>query len=112
MPDGHCLVSSVCKSLILQHKRTIDNGTILKAIEIETQNNAEMYGGFLEESQKANLVKFIEDYIYIKIYNSPFGDHVPLAIANVLLIDLIIIEAMENSWHPRTIFASQGITNA
>ena len=66
MPDGHCLVSSVCKSLILRHKRTIDNGTILEAIEIETQNNAEMYGGFLEESQRANLVKFIEDYIYRK----------------------------------------------
>ena len=112
MPDGHCLVSSVYKSLILQHKRTIDNGTILEAIEIETQNNAEMYGGFLEESQKANLVKFTEDYIYRKIYNSPFGDHMPLAIANALLIDLIIIEVLENSWHPRTIFASHGITNA
>ena len=69
-PDGHCLISSVSKSLTVQLKRAIDNEFVLKLMQTELNNNIEMYKGFLEETQRPLLVKYIKDYIYRKIYNS------------------------------------------
>ena len=69
-------------------------------------------GGSLRNHIKLTWSNLLKIIYRENIYNSPIGDHVPLAIAKALLINLIIIEAMKNSWHPRAISASQGITNA
>ena len=107
-PDGHCLIHSITTSLRVQHKRAVDNDIILKSIQTETHSNIEKYKGFLEEYQKLKLIKHMKDYIYLKKYNTIFGDQVPLIIANALQLDIIIIEARENSWYPRIIAGPQG----
>ena len=102
--DGHCLVSSVTTFLRRFHHELIYNEHILQLINTETNNYYEKYAQFILSTEPLSLREQLNNYVDYKIYQSTFGDTVPLVIANALMIDLVIIERQGDEWSPRIIF--------
>ena len=69
---------------------------LLDAITRETVNNACKYLPGIEAMDKHILHNQLHKYRYEKLYNSSFGDLVPLVIANVHNVNLLIVESCGN----------------
>ena len=68
-----------------------DSNGIIKLIYEETMLNLDMYVNFLINGTSADLISYMYLYLYEKIYDTPYGDMVPLVLANALGLNLIII---------------------
>ena len=105
-PDGHCLVSSMSTSLRLQHGEIMNNDSLLNKIISETTENIRLYRAFQSPTQASSLQAQLNDYMERKIYNTCFGDCVPLIIANMLHINIILIENIGLMYSPKIITGS------
>ena len=64
---------------------------ILKAIKIDTVDNADTYVTFSDYLSTDILIRDMETYVYNRHYNTLFGDLVPYIIANSMKMNIIII---------------------
>ena len=93
--DGHCLLHAV----ILSWKSQIPSEPppslhdLQCAIFAESINNRDTYKGFLDFNSNLQYVKSVSDYVIHRIYDSAFGDLIPLVIANAISLTLRIINA-------------------
>ena len=91
--DGHCLLHSVVSSLKHQLVPNVDIDTnyLLNVISYEISQHPEGYLGFIKNNDRSVLFDGFRLYAKHKQYDTVFGDHIPLILANVLNISLIII---------------------
>ena len=92
--DGHCFIHAVVMSYNSQenHSHTIDNENLLEQIKAESISNFDQYVGNYENKSVDGFVIDMNNYIYHKVYNSLFGDMVPMITSAVLRIEIIIVE--------------------
>ena len=92
--DGHCLLHSVVSSLKYQflHNVDLDTNYLLGVISNEIAQYPERYVLYWKNNDANVFYKGFEMYAKYNHYNSVFGDHVPMILANALKIDLILIE--------------------
>ena len=92
--DVHCLLHSVVSSLKYQFLHNVHIGTnyLLGVISNEISQYPEKYMCFIENNDANMFYEGFERYAKYKHYNSVFGDHVPMILANASKIDLIVIE--------------------
>ena len=64
---------------------------LIDSIVNETRANLSAYVEFLINSSSAVLLEKMERYVRDKVYNTVFGDMVPLMISNAFNINLLII---------------------
>ena len=64
---------------------------ILKAIKIDTVDNADTYVTFSDYLSTDILIRDMETYVYNRHYNTSFGDLIPYIIANSMKMNIIII---------------------
>ena len=87
IPDGHCLLHSVVESLKSQKGRpeplTVEE--LLYLVSDETTAHVDCYSQFLIESVRDN------SYIYDELYNTPYGDLVPLVLAIAPNMNIVTI---------------------
>ena len=92
--DGHCLLHSVVSSL--KHQRVpnvdIDINYLLNVISYEISQHPERYLCFIKNNYSSVLFDGLRLYAKHKQYDTAFGGHIPLILANVLNIGLIIIK--------------------
>ena len=106
--DGHCLLHSVadsCNSHIkLNSPITIEQ---LKCMILEeVAEHANLYLQFLVDSSHDNLRYHMNQYVFNKMYNTDFGNLVPLVIANVLHVNIGIISEGDHGYCARVIHTS------
>ena len=70
----------------------IDTNYLLDVISNELTQYPERYMCFIANNDANVFYDGFERYAKYKNHNSVFGDHVPMILANVLKIDLILIE--------------------
>ena len=78
-PDGHCLLHAVSISMVSQLEvsdTSVD--MLLKLLEEETINNIEHYKAFVVNDYKDKVLQDMFSYINHRVYNTYFGDLVPL----------------------------------
>ena len=74
------------------HSHTIDNENLSEQIKAESISNFDQYVGNYENESVDGFVIDMKNYIYHKVYNSLFGDMVPMITSAVLRIEIIIVE--------------------
>ena len=68
-----------------------DLNEIVRLMYHETMSNLDMYTDFLINGTSTDLIYYMCLYLYDKVYDTPYGDMVPLVLANALGLNLIII---------------------
>ena len=96
--DGHCLIHSIISSMNSQHATNLNHSLLLHDIEVEVENNAFRYLPAIEGFSHDLLKQQMKAYLIYKVYNSSFGDVVPLTIANILKVDVIVIYNTGNTY--------------
>ena len=81
---------------------------LLYIVRDETTTHIEYYSQFLLESARDKLVEYMNSYIYDKLYNTPYGDLVPLVLANALNINIVIIYEGIQGLAARAIYSDSG----
>ena len=84
--DGHCLLHSI-KSCLSFTKKSVSLENLLHLIRTEFFANKLLYAAFCPD---VNLVHQLNCYLDHRIYNSQFGDLVPLILANALHLTIRI----------------------
>ena len=69
---------------------------LITSFQGEVSSNVIKYVGFRNDNSSLNLFSEMKSYVKWKVYDTLFGDAVPLILANVLQMNIIIIKA-ENS---------------
>ena len=93
-PDGHCLIHSVL--MCLKHCFSSDrlkftyNG-LLDKLRTESLHNMSRYLPAIDNYSWKIMVLEMVCYIYLKAYNSDFGDLVPQILSNAFSVNLFII---------------------
>ena len=95
--DGHCFVHSLVTCLRDQ-SYYLDSNHILRAISDECITNCSKYLPYMGGISQQSFFKEKNEYVHEKLYNSNFGDIVPIICANALMINIIII-SYENPTH-------------
>ena len=99
--DGHCFMHALEICLIdLSHRKLYPNpssiGDLLDNLRSESLNNMEQYLPAITGCSPKVLVLEMISYIYLKIYNSNYGDLVTQIMSNVLSVNLFIIVEYPN----------------
>ncbi len=92
--DGHCLLQSIitlCHSQLTWHP-LLSLGSIILKITEEIENNVDDY--LLLAFTKASLSKQMKAYLWLKDYNSDFGNLVPLILARIYYITVTILDTL------------------
>ena len=91
--DGHCFVHSVinCNS-VCHGLGNLQYGKFLEDIVDETERNVDTYRCFVDDRSITQLRVQMHDYVRNKKYNSRYGDLVLLITANLLNVNIMIIE--------------------
>ena len=90
-PDGHCFLHSFASSYTNQICRGMMPLFKLKCLIIkEVVNNLDTYTPFIN-LDNVSLLKQLHLYIFKKIYNTDFGDLVPLVTANAIEVNITIL---------------------
>ena len=89
--DGHCLITSIVNSMLMQKQIVITASDLLQSICSETVNNLDVYKSLLEESDALKIDLQLKNYVYHKVYNSGFGDLVPVIIARAKKLNIVIV---------------------
>ena len=76
----------------------------MKRLEVETVSNIDNYIPFIPGISKDQLIREMRLYINDKVYDTKFGDLVPLITSNSLAIYIMIISEMENGEFSTTDF--------
>ena len=80
-----------------QYTSHINANALLDKLRTETTVNADRYVDYIDGNGLVSLMDGLNGYILDKIYNSSFGDLVPIIIANAIRIDIwILIEDGNN----------------
>ena len=79
---------------------------LLEAIRRETVANCDKYLPFVYSMPKAHFFYEMNRYIYERVYDSKYGDLVPLITANALSINIIIVSKTDNCYSSRTVQSS------
>lgn len=110
IPDGHCLLYSVVESLNSQidHLESVTIDGLIRIVRDETAAHMEYYSQFMIDTSNDNLFEYMNLYIYDKLYNTPYGDLVPLVLANALNINIVIISEGIQCLVAQTIHANSG----
>ena len=89
--DGHCSVHSFVKSFNSQHAsiENINIENLLKFVQVEIESNTDLYTLYLRWNSSSNLLTEINLYVYHKVYDTSFGDVVPVVISRVTDVNLI-----------------------
>ena len=100
--DGHCFMHSVLRFL---HNMPVINLSIpclrnvFELLKLETISNIGYYTPFYDNFTKDQLLNQMKMYITDKVYDTRYGDLVPLVTSNALNIGIVIIEKMANGQH-------------
>ena len=89
-PDGHCLLHAVSLSMVSQLEvsdTSVD--MLLKLLEEEIITNIEHYNAFVVNEYKDKILQGMFSYINHRVYNTYFGDLVPLILCNALMVNLL-----------------------
>ena len=102
--DGHCLLQSVIYGMKnqLSVQRTCDLNEMTEFIRHETTSNIDLYVSFLLQGTRAILLSQMNMYIYDKMYDTWYGDMLPLVLCNALCLNLIILSQTASSYDIRT----------
>ncbi len=104
--DGHCLLYRVkiSSSKQLPQLPSINYEQIKYTIFIETVDNADQYLPFFLTTSRVSLFTGLRSYLINKHYNQPFGDIVPLLLANAFNGNINIFnEAQDDSYEVNTV---------
>ena len=103
--DGHCLLHSVIYGMKnqLSVQRTCDLIEIAELIRHETISNIDLYVSFLLQGTRAILLSQMNMYIYDKMYDTRYGDMLPLVLCNALCLNLIILSQTASGYDIRTV---------
>ena len=71
---------------------------LLEIIEEETLRNINMYSEFLENASHTVTIEYMRRYISDKIYDTPYGDSVPLIAACGIKRNIFIVEKIGNGY--------------
>ena len=72
----------------------------------EITEHANLYLQFLVDSSHHDLMYYMNQYVFNKMYNTDFGNLVPLALANVLHVNIGIISKDVRDYNARVIHAN------
>ena len=72
----------------------------------EITEHANLYLRFLVDSSQHDLMYYMNQYVFNKMYNTDFGNLVPLALANVLHVNIGIISKDVRDYNARVIHAN------
>ena len=91
--DGHCLLHSVIYGMKnqLSVQRTCDLNEKTELIRHETTSNIDLYVSILLQGTRAILLSQMNMYIYDKMYDTRYGDMLPLVLCNALCLNLIML---------------------
>ena len=106
--DGHCLLHSVaasCNSLT-RLSSSITTEQLMYMVRDEVIEHAELYLQFLVDSCHNDLVYHMNQYVFNKIYDTDFGNLVPLVLANALHVNIGIISEGVQGYNARVIHAN------
>ena len=105
-PDGHCLLHAVSISMVSQLEVSDTSVDILlKLLEEETINNIEHYKAFVVNDYKDKVLQDMFSYINHRVYNTYFGDLVPLILCNALKVNLLKITKNNDKFTTQMIYA-------
>ena len=96
--DGHCLLYSIIESMRCQLNCTkINLSKLIQCITTELVLNKHFYIDFTDYMSGRNMEDAMNMYIHSRLYDTSYGDLVPIIIANVLCINIAI--ATQNTAH-------------
>ena len=72
---------------------------VFELLKLETISNIGYYTPFYDNFTKDQLLNQMKMYITDKVYDTRYGDLVPLVTSNALNIGIVIIEKMANGQH-------------
>ena len=92
--DGHCILHSVICSYNSQHgaKPSLEMGHLITLIRYEVMDNVTDYIPHIDDNSRLKLFTYLNRYINNKVYDTSFGDLVPLIVANAIRMNLVIID--------------------
>ena len=96
--DGHCFVHSLIRALRDQHPDStmVNYAEVLRLIVDETKRNILSYTAFNIDQTQKRVLDEMERYIRYKIYDSKYGDMVPLIASTALSLNVFIISKQGN----------------
>ena len=103
--DGHCLLHSFIASMKSQYPQLppIEMTALLNSIVSETYANLSAYVHFLIDSPSSVILHGMMRYVRNKVYDTVFGDLVPLIMSNAFDTNLVIITKAEHGHSFQTI---------
>ena len=99
-PDGHCIVHSVCMcmcALLRKNGVGVMYSEILAKLRSECLSNMSLYIPAITDCNPKNMILEMIRYIYLKDYNSSFGDIVPIVLSSALSLNVFVIEHRSNN---------------
>ena len=107
LPDRHCFLYSVVKACSSQLSSNLDInvGFILGKMNSELTSCPNIYTAFTEGKDISELTTAFNDYTLYKMYDTYFGDIVPLLYANALGINIITLSDSHMDCLPKIIFS-------
>ena len=106
--DGHCFMYSLevainalpfCKACLTHYSKD----KLLNKLKHEFMHNITEYLPYTDEYPAKNLYRGMMDYVNKKLYDSSFGDLVPIVMSNALKLFIIIVECEASSGNLRII---------
>ena len=89
--DGHCLLYSIIESMRYQHNCIkINLNKLTECITVELLVNKQFYTDSTDYRSERNIEDALNMYIHSRIYDTSFGDLVPIIIANALCVNIAI----------------------
>ena len=100
-PDGHCLIHSLCLCMgaLLKKCNASDlYSDFLERLRSECLSNMSLYISAIDDCSPKLMILEMIRYIYLKDYNTSFGDIVPYMMSNTLCVNIFIIEERSNCY--------------
>ena len=103
--NGHCLLHSFIASMKSQYPQLspIEMIALLNSVVSETYANLSAYVQFLTDSPCCVLLQGMVSYVRDRVYDTVFGDLVPLIISNTFDTNLVIITKADHGHSFQTI---------
>ena len=90
--DGRFIMHSVVNSLNVCAASGVTISDVMKQLTDETVRNSYRYIDFIDGNGRVALLNVLSEYINDKIYDTSFGDLVPVILTNALSVNLLIVE--------------------
>jgi hypothetical protein len=96
--DGHCLFHALSISLLHQLNIQLSTNHVVNAVRTELLHNMNDYSSFGFNSA-AEYLHLVDMYTVNKCYSSAIGDVAPLAAANALAVQVVILDSVSPNIH-------------